>query len=283
MALIFLAFVVPLAIYCFILALLNRSRHPIMVSGVWDFVGVLFAASGFVLLGGPAILTGLHERWRLSWLLGQTRLLQGPDENWPLWVSLWVFYFVLIVSGSALVLWSRRNSTSIYNIEPVIFEEVLAEVLDRRGAEWTREGPHRIHILIRSAWNPGEGNGGWLASNQASQDAPVGTGTFRAEHLPEESQRLMPARSKFGLTSHAWAELDVNPFPLMRHVTLHWRADSGSVRIEVEAELARALAEVRTPRHPVGAWFLSLALALLFSSLFGLFALLVLRILNILG
>ena len=38
-----LAFLLPVAIYCFILAILNRRGKPLLVSGVWDSVGLLFA------------------------------------------------------------------------------------------------------------------------------------------------------------------------------------------------------------------------------------------------
>ena len=56
-----LVFLFPLAIYCLIVSLLNRRPRPVMVSGTWDFAGVLFAVSGFLLLGGPVMLTSLSE------------------------------------------------------------------------------------------------------------------------------------------------------------------------------------------------------------------------------
>src|SRR4051794_4945035 len=67
---IFVLCFVPVGIYMLLLAHVNSRARPLMVSGVLDFIGVLFAASGFLLFGGPAILTGLNERWRTFWLLG---------------------------------------------------------------------------------------------------------------------------------------------------------------------------------------------------------------------
>src|SRR2546425_834050 len=107
-----------------------------MVSGPWDFAGVLFAASGILLLGGPAILTGLHEQWRLTWLLGQTRFLREIADSWDFWISLWLVYFAVVASGSAVVLWQRRQVTSIYNVEPLIFMGVLTDVLNHLELEW---------------------------------------------------------------------------------------------------------------------------------------------------
>src|ERR1700758_3195552 len=56
-SLIFLAlFFFPIALYCLILGMINRRPHPVMVSGSWDFFGLLLAASGLLLFGGPTVL-----------------------------------------------------------------------------------------------------------------------------------------------------------------------------------------------------------------------------------
>jgi hypothetical protein len=79
----------------------------------------------------------------------------------------------------------------------------------------------------------------------------------------------------------SWTELVVDPFPAMRHVTLRWQGRNDTVRREVEAELSKALAEVRTRNNPLSAWFLSLALALFFTAFLTLFALVALRLLHL--
>ena len=103
--LIVLSFLIPPAIYLLTLAFRNRGRHPVMLSGRWDFAGVVFAMSGFLLLGGPAILAALYQRWRLSWVLGRTRFLNGVAENWYFWISLWILYFAAVIMCIALVMW----------------------------------------------------------------------------------------------------------------------------------------------------------------------------------
>src|SRR5277367_1951255 len=75
-SLIFMVFFLPLSLYFFYLAALNRAPRAVIVSGVWDTVGVLGALSGFLLIGGPAILSGLYEQWRISWLLGNFQRLR---------------------------------------------------------------------------------------------------------------------------------------------------------------------------------------------------------------
>ncbi len=230
---IFLAFVVPLAIYLLILAYLNRRRHPTVMPGTWDFVGVLFGASGFILLGGPAILTGLYEHWRLSWLLGDTHYLQGLGENWSFWVSLWVVYFAVVVVVATIALWRRRCLTSIYNVEPTVFEDVLAQVLDRQGFEWLRQTSQRILIKTRGLSN-----------------------------------------------SAQWVALDLDPFQAMRHVSLRWGQDADALRVEVERELSRILAEVPSGPNPIGGWFFSLGVGLFLVTFFGVFAFLLLKVLQ---
>jgi hypothetical protein len=232
-SLIFLAFVTPLAVYCLVLFVINRRRHAVLVSGPWDFAGVLFAASGFLLLGGPAILTGIYEQWRLSWLLGQPRYLRGIGENWSFWISLWSLYFVMVGGVSAVVLWRRRAQTSIYNVEPAVLAEVLPQVLDRLGLEWLHNGPRRVLLRFR-------------------------------EPLDD-----------------SWTGLTLEPFPTMRHVTLHWQAHDPTLRGDVETELANALAQVPARPNPVAGWFLSLSLGLFFSAFLVLLALLTLRILHL--
>src|SRR4051812_39089865 len=40
LALILLAFLLPLGVYLIVLGALNRRRHPVLVSGTWDFIGL---------------------------------------------------------------------------------------------------------------------------------------------------------------------------------------------------------------------------------------------------
>jgi hypothetical protein len=227
---IFLAFVVPLAIYCMVLSVINCRRHAVFVSGPWDFAGVLFAASGFLLVGGPAILTGIYEQWHVARLLGQTRYLQGIGENWTFWISLWIGYFVVVGGLSAFVLWRRRAYTSIYNIEPPVFTEVLSHVLERLGLEGLPSGGRRLLLRFR-------------------------------EPPPDIA-----------------AELAVDASGAMRHVSLRWFSHDEALRLEVETELAKALAQVPSGRNPMVVWLLSLWVGLFFSA----FMVLLLAILQIL-
>jgi len=253
-SLIFLAFVIPLAFYCLVLSVINRRRRPVIVPGSWDFAGVLFAASGFLLLGGPAILTGLYEQWRLAWLLGQTRHLQGIGENWSFWISLWLLYFAVVGGVSAVVLWRRKAQTSIYNIDPAVFAEVLTLVLDRLGLQWRHNGPRRLLLRFRELSLVD------TAAVAAFQPRSEAAGT-RALAAPYPQHGAVTAQGP-SITAHPWSVLTVEPFPAMRHVTLHWLSHDEMIRLEVEAELDKALTQVPTSENPVAGWFLTLSLGL---------------------
>ena len=138
---ILLLFFFPVAVYLLVLGGINRRRYPLMVSGVWDFIGVLFAASGFLLFGGPAILSSMNERTRGFWLLGRDGLAQAnPEGNWQLWVFLSLLYFGLVVLGAGFMLWRSRSLTSIYNVEPAVVEHLLEQVLTRLRLNPVRSG-----------------------------------------------------------------------------------------------------------------------------------------------
>lgn len=242
-----LAFVFPVAVYCLILASLNRRPHPVMVSGPWDFAEVLLACSGFLLFGGPAILTGFHQRWRDYWLYGNKRVLRGLSGDWSFWLALWAAYFLVVLAGAAFLLWRRRLATAIYNVDPPVFRDRLARVLDHLQLDWAW-GEQRVFI-------------GAPRSGKAAAALP--------ENIPGLADEP-PPRHAVATLSHRRLVLDIDAFPAMRHVTLSWPADAGPLREEIEAELSRALADVHTAHNPVGAWMLSLATCLFVAMFFTL-------------
>ena len=111
-------FLPPLALYLIVLGWINRRPRPVMMGGTWDFAGVLFAVSGFVLVGGPAFLGSLDEQSRLFWLLGETEPARAGRDNGAFWIAVRLFYFVVVAGGAAVLLWRSRRLTSIYNVDP---------------------------------------------------------------------------------------------------------------------------------------------------------------------
>lgn len=161
---VFVAFALlfPLACYCVTMANVNGRRHPKMFSGMADFAGVLLAIAGFLVVGGPLLLSGIHELWRRQTLSGSLTNIREAlhQSNWP-WPAIWVGYFVLVVGGSAWLLFRRRKTAVIYNIEAADAQELLPDVLrrlnrpfERRGDDFIIESDHShasaaiLHVAI---------------------------------------------------------------------------------------------------------------------------------------
>jgi hypothetical protein len=258
--LIFLAlFFFPIALYCLILGMINRRVHPVMVSGSWDFFGLLLAASGLILFGGPTLLAIYYDRDVRDFLLGNYRFVNIHFTTLFLkWWLFWLLYYVIVLGGGALLVWSRRAVTSIYNVEPLIFDDNLALALDRTGVEWTRMG-NRVFIGFRD--RAGRGS---LPQPQHSLPGPYHAEIIPGSVVPRVDQPLLEA-----MRPEQGAVLDIEPFFTTRHVTLYWRNATLTVRQQVESELGRVLAEVHTHDNPAGTWLMIIASSLFAIIFFG--------------
>ncbi|MFO0926062.1 MAG: hypothetical protein U0736_03360 [Gemmataceae bacterium] len=250
---IFLLFCVPLAVYLLVLGWVNRQPRPVVVSGVWDFVGLLFAASGFLLFGGPAVLSATHERWRYFWLFGEggrsALSLEPLRQAWVLFAAL---YFVLVVAGSAVVLARRRRVTCVYNADPETVERALAASCDRLGLTPVRSGNLFVFGLVLDVLD---------RKPAASHPGLQGPHAHQAKVLPEADP---PAGDE--LTGQQ-AILEVESFPATSHVSLWWEPADAPLRAAVEAELTDRLHRTSTPDHSTSAWLNLAASFLLLLSL----------------
>jgi hypothetical protein len=232
-----LAFVFPLAVYLLILANLNRRTHPVMVAGTWDFSEVLLACSGFLLFGGPCVLTSFNERWRGFWLHNNwTSLRYASREFWNFWITVGVLYFLVILIGAVYLLYRRRLATAIYNIELPLLQDYISLALDRLGLDWMRID-NRFFIGAHPETSAAKETG-------ITAVAPTGTAT----------------------SPKVTVELDA--FPRLRHVTLHWSSNGDGLRDAIEMELAKGLSEVRHDRNPIAVWMITLA-TILFAIMVG--------------
>ena len=84
----YVAFLLPVAAYCLILATVNRRINPVMVSGTWDSIGLLFATAGILLVCGPSIIYINFDRHGVNFLAEEhhedpapARLLQNQAQS----------------------------------------------------------------------------------------------------------------------------------------------------------------------------------------------------------
>jgi LPXTG-motif cell wall-anchored protein len=256
-----LVFLFPVAAYFLFLAMINARHHPTVVSGPWDFAGVLFATSGFLLAAGPYVLNALYTGSRLRLDRGRLTVFSflGSDR-WGFWLALWGLYLGLIIGGAAWLLWRRRKVSVIYNVEPGALDAVLAQTLEHLQLGWTRVadrifiGPVRGRIarsdpsLMEAIQAPGG------VGNRPSGALAVSGSEGQAQETGREDGTTLPVE----LTERR-AGLELEPFPAMHNVTLRWQEGDASVRRDVEADLARRLLEVTTPDNPAASWFLTVA------------------------
>jgi len=242
-------FLFPIAVYCAILGIVNRRPQPLAVSGTWDFIGVLLATSGFLLFVGPALLSGAFQQSlrELPFQRESNALGGAIAEIWAAWWVLWVLYYLFLLGGAVFLVWSRRNTIVIYNVDPQTLESALARAAQRLGLAMERRG-NRFHI------GPGSGSvdsGQWTVNDGLSSPSTV--------HRP--------------LSTVPPAIIDVEPFPLLSNVSLHWQCGGPQARADLERELRKALGEVITLDNPVGTCLLGIAafLFLLIMLLTGIF------------
>jgi hypothetical protein len=257
--LILLAFFLPLAFYVLVLGIINRRRHPLMVSGTWDFVGILFAASGFLAFGGPFVISSLNESWRVWFLLGPNSAEAGAgDRLWIVWLLISAVYFLIIVIGAGLLLLQQRKHTVIYNIDLVTFEEALAASCTRLGLRPTHSGTSYLFDPAKDYLR--------TATSERTSDA-------------SGSDARVPRQIGVADTRQV-ALMEVDYFRPMRHITLRWSAANSVLRREVEAELTAQLDELFVPPGELGAWLTVLAFLLLGLSFLAAFAVVLYRFVN---
>jgi hypothetical protein len=260
--LIFVAFFLPLAIYLLVLGHINRRHRPVLMSGAWDVIGILFAASGFLLVGGPSILSSLNERWRMYWVLGQGGSSStSPGGGYQLWVFLSFLYILVVVVGSGFLFWRQRRVTSIYNVDLRTLEPMLTDICAELGLTPTRSGNLFVFGL--------------------SQPILAGLGRRSLQGI-QASSPLTRAKPDPGLAAaelrNQTAVLEVDAFPLMHHISLRWDPPGDSpLRREIETELTRRLSNTLAPEHDTSAWLTIAGLLLLALTLLGALALILYR------
>ena len=140
----FLVCVAPIAFYFCWLSTVHRKKHPTVVHGVWDALGVVLACAGFLIVGGLVLLGLLQNDPRLL-LLGTFQELVGVwERQWLAWLLSLFGYLLLIAAAVSLTLRGRARSISVYHI---VSDQMLASIansfsrldwepVDRIGDTW---------------------------------------------------------------------------------------------------------------------------------------------------
>jgi hypothetical protein len=230
----------PLSIYLLFLAYLNQRHRPTMLSGPWDFAGVLLGLCGFIVVGGPMLLAMLDSAWRSHLFRGNFAQVRAMwSANNVVWSTIAIAYAVVLISGICLFIYLRRKVTVIYNVDAGALEDVFVGVLDALGINWRR---------VAGGFELG---GRKRRSVIVDEDASQAADTVPSPRLPQDLA---------GLT--AFVQLDV--FPSLCHATLRWYDYDPPLRREVEIQLEKLFATTESPENPAGGWFMTAAVALFF-------------------
>jgi hypothetical protein len=241
-----LTFLFPVTLYCTVLAGINRRPRPLIVPGTWDGVALVLACSGFLLAAGPAILHSFYA--------GTSRaiILQPGDgafdwllEIWSEWWILWAIYYSIIVLWAILLLWSRRSTTVLYNIEPKVFDSVWAATMDQCQLLWARTG--NIFFIRKAPAGIRQASSG----NHEIILAPKAPATIPD---PMGNTAVGPNRHQLAM------KIDV--FPIFCNISLHWSNQAEHLRQEIENELTKNLSEAITEENPAANWLLGAAIGL---------------------
>jgi hypothetical protein len=235
-------FLFPVAVYCSILGIINRRLQPLMVSGTWDFLGVLLATSGFLLFVGPALLSGTFRQnlRELPFSRDSAGIGAAVAEIWAAWWVTWLLYYLCVLGGAAALVWARRGTTVIYNVDAATFDTVVLQAARRLGVEVNRLG-NRLFLGVTGT------------------PAPLATANHEAA---TEVMARSPLQTPDPVPIRILAEqvvVDVEVFATLRNVSLYWKNASPEARADLERELGRGLAEVITLDNPVGGWLLGVA------------------------
>ena len=217
-----LVFLFPLAVYLLVLASINRRERPILVSGVWDAIGLTVALAGVYLWIGPAILGTFYERGLLPGTQGDSE--RRFEEIWTYYPLVWGAYYLLVLIGQAAMILSRRNKTSIYNVDALGLERLLVDCFRRRGFEIAASG----NLFV---FKPG------TSVEITAHEAP-------------------PAAEPPRRTTGA---VELDRFDPLRHVTLQWFVDDRAVRNQIEIDLQARMDEAIAAENPAATWLMGLS------------------------
>jgi hypothetical protein len=274
--LVFFVCLLPLALYCLFLAWINGAGRAWIISGGWDFAGILLAMSGLLLAGGPAILTGLSEDWRAFWtgmFPGRPWARLGTDSATHSYLLLGIAYIVLVVFLAGFTLWRRRHTTVLYNLDSEAFEAVLAQVMQGLGLNWIRSGN-----LI--CWQPR------VALETNAETKRKSPASVLAETAIQLAPALPPAPTNPASVpipdDERWAtvtqtlRLEMNPS--LHYACLHWSTVHGWPRQIIEEELNRRRVQLHAPDNPLSFWLLIVATLFILGIFIGMLTMLILTL-----
>lgn len=130
----------PVMVYLAVLSRVNHRDNPVVVSGAWDFIGLLGGLSGFLMMGMVLFVFLVQSNARYFFREDWESLRTAWANEQQYWV-LSVFGYLFIVAGMVLMAWLRRAGTlSVYNVDRADLEIAVDGALTDVGYQSHRSG-----------------------------------------------------------------------------------------------------------------------------------------------
>jgi hypothetical protein len=227
----------PLALYFLFLAHLNYRQRPALLSGPWDFTFLLLGLSGFLMIGGPVLLSVFDSTWRSFYFEGNFKRLNDVWHRnsliWPMVATGYVItMIVLIVYGLHL----RRSVSIVYNLKPGSLEEILVKAVELCELDWRKAlGGIEIGIPKKERATIDEGD--------------------RREHKADPNRSF-----------HRAAFVQIEAFPAFFNASMKWNKfgffSDPLLRKEVETRIQKILQSTESPPNRVGSWLMTTAVSI---------------------
>jgi hypothetical protein len=260
----FLLCLIPIIFYCLIFAWINSRERGLLVNGAWDFVGVLFAASGFLILAGPSILAGVFDRLQLAQVRGGAAI--NDVTSFYLWKALSFAYFGILVVGTIIVIRRRGSLTTAYNVDPEAFTRELMFILDHLGLHWMRS--ENSFFIRQKLGQKKVTNGADLVEPVVSKAFSIAEDDLSEQLQPQfgstiaqgagAPEKLNPDKANGELQSNSTV-IGLEASPTLRNVTLNWNPAQSNLRRQVESELNKHRSRFKPRQNPSGFWLLCAA------------------------
>lgn len=130
----------PVGLYLCWLAGVNRRDKPTVVGGAWDFIGVLAALSGFLLVGGVLLLGVVQNDPRLFTSGNYEQLRTVFETQWLAWLALFSGYFGAIGLTVLAGVRGRGRTLAVYNVDVKTAESAVEYALVQAGLTAVRTG-----------------------------------------------------------------------------------------------------------------------------------------------
>ena len=130
----------PLMVYLAILSRANERPTPVVVSGPSDLVGLLAGLSGFIVMGAVLVVLAVETNSRYMIRGDWESLRTAWADEQGRWLMSVVGYLLVVIGAAGAGLLARSGKLSVYNVDRVDLESVIAESLSDLGFSAHRMG-----------------------------------------------------------------------------------------------------------------------------------------------